>query len=141
MNNESSEAQRYALWGAVTVTFNVLLFYFLDKKLGIEYQLANLIDWVVSVFFAFVVNKYLVFKTHATGWWPEIGSFYLTRVLTYVIEVIFLWLLISQLTVNATVSKLIAHAIAIVVNYFLSKALVFKTASNHIDQQQPINKN
>lgn len=124
----NNELQLYALWGVITVVFNVALFYLLYHTFGIEYQIANLIDWFFSVLFSFVVNKMFVFQHETKSLVKEIGTFYGTRVATYLIEAVILWLGISVMSVNGTMTKVIGHGIALVANYFLSKWLVFKKA-------------
>ncbi|MFC6163642.1 GtrA family protein [Lactiplantibacillus dongliensis] len=122
----NNELQLYALWGVITVVFNVALFYLLYHTFGVEYQVANLIDWFFSVLFSFIVNKMFVFQHKTVSLVKEVTTFYGTRVATYVIEAIILWLGISLMGVNGTMTKVIGHGIALVANYFLSKWLVFK---------------
>lgn len=124
----NNELQLYAVWGVITVVFNVVLFYVLYKMFGIEYQLANLIDWFLSVLFAFIVNKFFVFKHKTTSLIRELGTFYGTRVATYLIEFVILWLGIQLMRANPTMTKIIGHGIAIAANYVLSKLFVFKKA-------------
>ncbi|AVK63676.1 GtrA family protein [Lactobacillus sp. CBA3606] len=122
----NNELQLYALWGVITVVFNVVLFYVLYHMFGIEYQLANLIDWFLSVLFSFIVNKMFVFQHKTVSLTKEVATFYGTRVATYFIEALILWIGISLMGVNGTMTKIIGHGIALVANYFLSKWLVFK---------------
>ena len=125
----NSELQLYAVWGVITVVFNVGLFYLLYHTYGIEYQVANLIDWFFSVLFAFIVNKFFVFKHKTESLFKELTTFYGTRVATYLIEFVILWIGISLMGVNGTITKVIGHGVAIAVNYVLSKVFVFKKPS------------
>lgn len=122
----NNELQLYAVWGVITVVFNVVLFYLLYHTFHVEYQVANLIDWFFSVLFAFVVNKFFVFKHKTESLFKELTTFYGTRVATYLIEFVILWIGISLLGANGTITKVIGHGIAIAVNYVLSKLFVFK---------------
>lgn len=125
-HSETGQVGRYVVWGIVTVIFNVYLFYLLYTKANMNYQLANIIDWFFTVIFAFIVNKLFVFKSKSTALFKEIISFFGTRVLSLVLELILLWLFISILTINPTISKIIGHGVALVLNYFLSKLLFMK---------------
>jgi len=122
----NNELQLYALWGVITVVFNVALFYVLYHMFGMGYQVANLIDWFLSVLFSFVVNKMFVFQHETVSLTKEVATFYGTRVATYLIEALILWLGITIMGANGTMTKVIGHGIALVANYFLSKWLVFK---------------
>ena len=51
------QVQRYLLFGALTVVVNIALFYFLSHTLGIEYQLANFIDWILVVQGSFWLDR------------------------------------------------------------------------------------
>ena len=120
------QVQRYLLFGALTVVVNIALFYFLSHTLGIEYQLANFIDWLLVVQGSFWLDRTFVFKHKSNTPFREMGTFYSTRVATYVIEFILLWLGISIIGANGTITKIISHAVAVTVNYFLSMKVVFK---------------
>lgn len=125
-HGETGQVGRYVVWGIVTVIFNVYLFYLLYTKANMNYQLANIIDWFFTVIFAFIVNKLFVFKSKSTALFKEVISFFGTRVLSLVLELILLWLFISILTINPTISKIIGHGVALVLNYFLIKLLFMK---------------
>ncbi|WP_374286527.1 GtrA family protein [Lactococcus sp.] len=122
---ERNQVELYFIWGVVTVAVNVFIFYILKSKLGMNYQLANFIDWVITVLFSFVVNKILVFKSTSTHVFTELFSYTLTRLFSFFIELVLLWLFISVIQSGSTISKVIAHSASLVINYFLSK-LLFK---------------
>lgn len=134
-NKQVRQVERYFVWGIVTVIFNVYVFYVLHSQLHLDYQLANFIDWILTVLFAFVVNKFLVFKSENTNLLKELLGFFGTRLLTFLIEIVLLWLLISLFNANTTISKLIGHSVALVINYYLSKFLFL--SKNDIKKHNP----
>ncbi|MFD1672868.1 GtrA family protein [Agrilactobacillus yilanensis] len=117
---------RYLLFGAISVTINITLFYLFYHTWGMDYQLANFIDWLISVQCSFWLDRTFVFKHKSTTPIREMGTFYTTRVLTFLIESVVLWLGISLIGANGTITKVIGHTVALILNFFLSKKVVFK---------------
>ncbi|VDG20220.1 GtrA family protein [Lactiplantibacillus mudanjiangensis] len=120
------QAQRYILWGSLSVIVNISMFYVFYRMLGIEYQIANFMAWVLSVQCAFWVDRMIVFKHQSSHPFREMGTFYGTRVVTYILESAILWIGISLLGIPGTFTKIIGHGLAVVGNFFLSKLVVFR---------------
>lgn len=120
------QISRYLLFGAISVVINITLFYLFYHTMGIEYQLANFIDWLISVQVSFWLDRQFVFKHKSNKPMKEMGTFYMTRIITFLIETLLLWLGISVIGANKTITKVIGHIIALVLNFFVSKKLVFK---------------
>ena len=106
---------------------------------------AQSLGWVAGVIFAFVPNKKWVFRNNEGGktLWAQFGKFVVSRIGTYFVElalaVLVPMLLVvcgyQSFTLIITVdADLIATAISIVtvtvLNYILSKLLVFKKKKN-----------
>ncbi|NKC68527.1 GtrA family protein [Vagococcus fluvialis] len=122
----SQQVNLYFLWGVVTVAFNVIIFYILESMFGMNYQLANFVDWFVTVLFAYIVNKNFVFKSKSKFVIKELILFFGTRLLSFGVEVILLWLFLGILHYNPAISKLLGHSLALIINYFLSKLIFIK---------------
>lgn len=122
----SKQANLFFIWGIITVAFNVALFKILFSVMGINFQLANFIDWFFTVLFSFVVNRKFVFKSTSNTIIRELGPFFGTRVLSFVVELFLLWLFLSELSIDPVLSKLLGHTIALVINYYLSKFVFTK---------------
>ncbi|CAJ1225540.1 GtrA family protein [Levilactobacillus zymae] len=119
------EIQRYLLWGSLGVVVNISVFYLFNNIFGVEYQISNLIAWVFSVQASFWIDKKLVFKHASAHPFRDMGKFYGTRVFTYVLEALILYVGISLLSFHATITKVIGHGLAIFGNYFFSKWFIF----------------
>lgn len=119
----------YLLFGVLTTAVDFAVYTVLTRGLLVLDLVANLLAWVVSVAFAFCVNKFFVFgETNCT---PkvllyEIGCFVGARVLSFGIEELILWLGVYVLAGNDLVAKGIAAVIVIILNYIASKFLIFK---------------
>lgn len=114
---------KFIIWGIVTVFFNIVLYHLLYLKMGLNYQVANIITWFITVLFSYVINKVFVFDSKTKISITEVFLFFSSRVLSLVVELFVLWLIYDLLSVEITVSKIVSHGIALVINYFLSKTL------------------
>ena len=56
----------------------------------------------------------------------EIISFFNARIVTLVIETIFLWIVIDKLGFNEILMKIVSNIIVIILNYIFSKVFIFK---------------
>ena len=120
---------RYLIIGGLTTLIDIVLFALLNGTLGLHYQLAKVICWVVAVAFAFVGNKWVVFRTKTTEkkeLLREIGSFVSMRLVTLLFNVVFLYLTIGLFGWDENLSNILANVFVIILNYVLSKLVVFK---------------
>ena len=139
---EHREAILYVVCGAFT-TLVSLGSYALFEFIGIVPDLSNILSWICGVCFAFVVNKWIVFESRSSN--PrtvmvELGSFFSSRILTGVIaavmfSTIYNWNLYFDvfggldeilLGRDGMCAKCITSGVEIVLNYVLSKYLVFR---------------
>ncbi|MBQ7906587.1 MAG: GtrA family protein [Clostridia bacterium] len=89
--------------------------------------LTTFIAWFVSVLFAFFANRIFVFESKGKkGFFKELLLFYTSRVATGLLEIGSMWLFVDILLFNHWVIKIIANIVIIVLNYILSKFIVFR---------------
>jgi len=121
-----NQAVRYILWGLIGVAINFAVFYVTYHVFSMEYLIANGIAWVIAVQVSFWVDRFKVFDHHSNHVYREMGKFYGTRVITYVVEAVILWLLLSVLGTSAVLAKILGQVGAITGNFFFSKLYVFR---------------
>ncbi|MCH4009093.1 GtrA family protein [Companilactobacillus sp.] len=119
---------RYILWGLISVVVNIGTFYLLFQIFRLNYQFANIVAWVLSVQVGFWVDREIVFRHKSDTAIKEMTAFYGTRIFTYLIEALTLWVGISLLSANGNLSKIVGQFLAIVGNYVFSKFFIF---ANH----------
>ncbi len=148
------EIVTYIFFGVLTTVVNLLTFY-LFKKLfisigwdgvfnalipegsklleifsgGSDYLDANFIAWVAGVVFAFVTNKLWVFESKS--WRPavagrEFAGFVGARVFSFAVETVMMFVMVSLLSFNEFVAKIVVGVVVIIINYVFSKLLIFK---------------
>lgn len=120
----------YLIFGVLTTvislaTYYLLVYTILDPNKGFELQIANIISWIAAVTFAYFTNRKYVFKSNKEKRLKEAFNFYLSRLSTLLIDMFLMWLLVTELSFNDKVIKMIVQIIVIVLNYVFSKFLVF----------------
>ncbi len=110
----------------------LLLATILDQTNGLELQIAEVISWFLAVTFAYVTNRIFVFKSKTSGskCAREIFNFFKGRIVTQLIQMFIMWFFVTLLKLDSNVwvlvFTLVCQVIQIVLNYVISKLLVFK---------------
>ena len=127
----------YLFFGGLTFLLSISVFYLLVNVLRMNELVANVIDWVICVVFAYVTNRTWVFQSAAAGTkgiCREAASFGLGRLATLGLEELLLWAGIDLLDLNSLLVKIVAQAAVIIGNYVISKCLVFKGKKRKIEK-------
>lgn len=120
----------YLLFGVCTTVINLAVFWLLNSPLKVNELIANVIAWIAAVFFAFVTNRDLVFHAGGGSFLKQMLSFYLGRAITLVLEEAALFVFITLLDFNSMVVKLAAQVLVIILNFVISKLIIFKKKEN-----------
>jgi putative flippase GtrA len=118
------ELLSYIVAGAFTTLVNFAVYYLLIF-LSIEYKIANTAAFIVSVLFAFIVNKKYVFLSE-NGYIGEFIKFSAGRIFTYMLDIGSMILLIEFLSVGEYAAKVWTNILVIAANYFISKFWTFR---------------
>lgn len=131
------EIINYLIIGGLTTVIGVgskllLLFTVLDQTNGVQLQIAEIISWILAVLFAYFTNRAFVFKSKIKGkkQTKEAFDFVKGRIFTQLIQMFIMWFFVTLLKLNSdfwvVVFTLICQVMQIVLNYIISKFLVFK---------------
>ena len=147
----------YVLFGVLTTAVNLLTFFIFKKLFiqigwdgvlnslltslgwekaialladGSEYLDANTIAWVAGVIFAFFTNKLFVFESKS--WKPAVAlkefiGFVGARLLSFIAESVLMFLMVTVLSWNELIAKIIVAVVVIIMNYVFSKLFIFKS--------------
>lgn len=150
------EIVTYIIFGVLTTAVNLVTFYIFkqifvsigwdgvfnkllgsagwDKALellgsGTDYLDATVIAWTVAVVFAFVTNKFIVFESKS--WKPAVAGkeflgFIGARLFSLIVELVMMFVMVTLLSFNEFIAKLIVQVVVVVLNYVFSKLLIFK---------------
>ena len=129
--NKYGEIIRYLIIGVLTTVISLIIYYALTLTIlspdnPIELQIANIISWIGAVTFAYFTNKYYVFKDKETSNKTGMIKFYLSRIVTLLLDMLLMYILVTKLKFNDKIIKIIVQIVVIVGNYVLSKFFVFK---------------
>lgn len=127
------ELINYLIIGILTtivslVTYYLLTLTILDANNKVYLQIANIISWLASVTFAYFTNRKFVFKVKNKSNIKECLNFYISRISTLLIDMIIMYIFVSILKFDNKIVKLIAQVVIIILNYILSKFIVFKSS-------------
>ena len=118
----------YIIFGVLTTAINIICFYILDK-LGVNTYINNTISWILSVLFAFITNKIYVFESYDKDkktWLKEGTKFFGARIFSYFVDMGTIYFLLEIIHIPKMISKIISNILVIIINYILSKLIVFK---------------
>ena len=124
----------YLIFGVMTTIISFVSYYlctrlFLNPQNPVELQIANIISWILSVSFAYVTNKIFVFKSHGKVG-KEMLKFFSSRIGTLLCELALMFVLVTIMRLSDLPVKIAVQFIVIVLNYVLSKLIVFKGDDN-----------
>ncbi|WP_143320946.1 GtrA family protein [Clostridium sp. HBUAS56010] len=124
----SREVISYLVFGVMTTVVNWIV-YAIMVRAGVDYRVATAAAWVVSVVFAYVVNKIFVFQSydlHPAFIFKEMVSFTACRAASGVMEMVLMVIMVSWLNMDEYVSKVLVSIVVVVVNYVFSKLFIFR---------------
>lgn len=132
---KNKEVLLYLFFGGLTFLVSVISYAYFNVTLGINELVANIISWVLAVAFAFFTNRIWVFQAPTktvSQFLMQLIRFFMGRVATLVVEEVILLVFITILGFNSMVVKVIAQVIVIVLNYVISKLVVFRKKNDQI---------
>ena len=112
----------YLFFGGLSFIVSIATYACFNVGMGINELIANILSWIITVMFAFLTNRVWVFQSptdSVQAFIKQMFVFYSGRVLVF----------ITWLGFNSMLIKVIAQVIVIVLNYVISKLVVFKERS------------
>ena len=123
------EGLLYLFFGGAAFFMNILLFIAIDKIFGIDALINNAVCWVICVIFQYFTNKIWVFEYKSENFSEllrQIISFFSGRIFTLFVEEVIIGIFITWLKFDTLSVKLSAEIIVIILNYVISKMIIFK---------------
>lgn len=130
----------YIFFGATTTVINWVAYWLLcfafsipmdnpDPKDNLLSIVANSIAFVISLIYAFITNKIIVFSSKDTDFKTvarEFISFTTARLVTFGLETLILFIA-GLIAFNLTVAKVFSGILVVILNYVFSKLFIFKS--------------
>ncbi|MBQ9760734.1 MAG: GtrA family protein [Clostridia bacterium] len=118
----------YVIFGGMTTLVDWSISFVL-YSVHLNVHAANVIAWISAVLFAFVTNRLFVFESKekkASAVLRELCTFSGGRVFTLLLQELIVFIFYDCLTWSPYLVKIAAAVLVIVLNYFISKFLVFR---------------
>ncbi len=122
----------YLLFGTIVSIVCLGSHWIASEKIGLSTSTAYVISWFAAVVLAFITNKFFVFdsgKSSAGQSAVEIVTFLICRIFTGLFGGAFTVLTVDKLHFPEMLMRLTGSIIEVVLNYFLSKLIVFRKSS------------
>lgn len=123
------ETISYVICGVLTTIVSMGVYWLGYDFLNMDVLIANILSWVISVSFAYVVNKIFVFQSKTRQFnevLKEVIAFFGGRVGTLLVETLILFIFVTLIGLHEMLVKLAAQFIVLVLNYVISKLFIFK---------------
>lgn len=127
------EIINYLIVGVLTTvvsygTYLILANLIFPEKGPLDIQISNVISWICAVLFAYYTNKKYVFKSSKKGKenFLEMINFFESRVLTLLVDMGMMYIMVTVNEINDSIAKLVVQVVITILNYLLSKILVFR---------------
>ncbi len=120
----------YMLYGIMTTVVNWGVYCALEFA-QVDLNVCNVASWGASLIFAYVTNKFFVFKSRSRRFWHEFGLFFGARSLTGILELGLFPVLLQMdnhtlFGIEGFVAKILVCIVVVILNYFFSKWIIFK---------------
>ncbi len=123
------ETVLYVVTGVLTTLLDWIS-YTMMRRSGVGYRFATIGSWVVAVLFAYVANKFFVFRSMSLrlrGLWREFSSFVACRLATGLFTLVAMMVMVDGLGIQQDfICKVATSAISLVLNYLFSKWFIFR---------------
>lgn len=118
----------YVIFGILTTVCNFVVYFIATRMFELSIEIANILGWFLSVLFAYITNRQYVFRSdeYSKSIIKELLSFYGSRLFTGLLDFGGMWLFADYLKFNDIITKGVLNVIIIVLNFVLSKFLVFQ---------------
>ena len=116
----------YVIFGVFTTLLNLVIFLLFTRGFHVNYIISNIIAWIISIFFSYVTTRTWVFESENTNIIAECALFFGSRFFAGAVETGLLFVFIDIMSMSDFISKVITQVIVVVLNYVMSKFMIFK---------------
>lgn len=127
-NGALREGIVYIIVGVMTTAIDYIVsnaLYYLADMSSVP---AQTISFIAAVLFAFVANKWWVFRSYTLApkaVWKEFYSFVICRIATFLFSLAATFILVDLMGNEFFICKLLVSVVVMVLNYVFSKLLIF----------------
>jgi len=126
---EMKEVILYLVFGVLTTLVYFIVYTVCTRLISIDIFTSSVIAWILSVTFAYITNKAYVFESKELSQKMlirEISAFFIARVFSLAVDLSIMYIGVNLLFMFDMYVKLISQVFVVIMNYLLSKFLIFK---------------
>lgn len=125
----------YVFWGLMTTLVSIAVYYALIYFFPVLLEeIANAVAIIISMLFAYIVNKKFVFRSKCPDFRSlitEFWSFISCRIFSAIVEELLLSFFLRAANINEYISKLLVCLVIFVLNYVMSTMFVFRNKNKN----------
>ena len=121
---------KYLIFGVLTTIISLGSFWILIKMSNLNENICNFLSIVIGILSAYVLNREYVFESKEENILKEFSKFVMARIASSIFDMVTFFIFATCLSLNEMVVKVIISIVVVILNYFLSKILVFKKGKN-----------
>ena len=122
------EGVLYLFFGGMTFCVGIGTYALFNIVFSVNVLMANALSWCAGVSFAFFTNRKWVFEADngdRRDFWKQLYLFAGARILTLLIQEMLLYIFVTLIMLPNLPTKIITEIVNIILNYLLSKIVVF----------------
>lgn len=112
----------------VSNTLLSLAIYYILIFINVNYLIANIIAFIISVLNAYYWNNKYVFKNNDNSTFKKLIKVYLSYGITFVLSTVLLYVMVDLMNISKYIAPIINLLITIPLNFLLNKLWAFKKA-------------
>lgn len=116
---------KYLFFGVLTTIISLGSFWLLIETTELNENICNFLSIVIGILAAYALNREYVFESKERDIIKEFSKFVMARVASFLFDMISFFIFATLLSLNEMAVKVIISVVVVILNYFLSKILVF----------------
>jgi len=133
---EMKEVILYLVFGVLTTLVYFIIYTVCTRVILIDIFTSSVIAWIIAVTFAYITNKAYVFESKNLSTKmliKEISAFFIARIFSLVVDISIMYIGVNLLFIFDMYVKLVSQVFVVLMNYLLSKFLIFKKEDHHAE--------
>lgn len=121
---------KYLIFGVLTTIISLGTFWIFITFTNLNENICNFLSIVIGILAAYVLNREYVFESKEKNILKEFSKFVMSRIMSSLFDIIMFFIFATWLSFNEMVVKIVISVVVVILNYILSKLLVFKEKTN-----------
>ena len=121
---------KYLIFGVLTTIISIGSFWILINFTTVEENICNVLSIIIGILAAYVLNREYVFERKETNILKEFSKFVMSRIASSLFDIAMFFIFATCLSLNEMAVKIVISIVVVILNYVLSKLLVFNKKMN-----------